>query len=61
MAGRNSIANEIEPAYVEIARQRVTKTAQHRRFAGAVEAEVIVDDNARTTRIPAIDRVQAAV
>jgi site-specific DNA-methyltransferase (adenine-specific) len=61
MAGRNSIANEIEPAYIEIARQRIMKAAQHRRLVGAVEAEVIVDENVRTTRIPVANRVQAAL
>src|SRR3984893_935639 len=61
MAGRNSIANEIEPAYVEIARQRIMHAARQRRFVGAVEAEVIVEETVLTTRIPAANRVQAAV
>jgi DNA modification methylase len=61
MAGRNSIANEIEPAYIEIARQRVMKEARQRRFVGAVEAEVIFEEDARATRIPAANRVQTAV
>jgi len=61
MAGRNSIANEIEAVYVEIARQRISKTARLRRFVGATEAEVIVDRETRTTRVPALDGVPAAV
>jgi site-specific DNA-methyltransferase (adenine-specific) len=61
MSGRNSIANEIEPAYLEIARQRIVKAARKPRFVGATEAEVIVDANVRSARIPAPDRVPAAV
>lgn len=61
MAGRNSIANEIEPAYIEMARRRITKAARERRFVGATEAEVILDEEAHTTRIPPADRVPAVV
>jgi site-specific DNA-methyltransferase (adenine-specific) len=61
MAGRNSIANEIEGAYVEIARQRISKAARQRRFVGAIEAEVILDRETRPTRVPATDGVPAAV
>ncbi len=61
MSGRNSIANDIEPAYVEIARQRIMKTARQHRVVGATEAEVIIDGKARTTGIPAADRVSAVV
>jgi DNA modification methylase len=61
MSVRNSIANEVEPAYVEIARQRITKTARQRRMVGATEADVIIDGEAHTTRIPVADRVPAAV
>lgn len=61
VTGRNSIANEIEPAYVEIARQRITKAARQPRCVGAIEAEVISDGDARATRIPAPDRIPAAV
>jgi DNA modification methylase len=61
MAGRNSIANEIEAAYVEIARQRISKEARQRRLVGATEAEVILDRETRTTRAPAADGVPAAV
>jgi len=61
ISGRNSIANEIEAAYIEIARQRITRTARQRRFVGAIEAEVIVDNDSRTARIPATDGIPAAV
>jgi site-specific DNA-methyltransferase (adenine-specific) len=61
MAGRNSIANEIEPAYVEIARQRIDKTARQSRIVGATEAEVIFVGDKPETRIPAAHRVSAAV
>jgi modification methylase len=61
MSGRNSIANEIEPAYVEIARQRITRAARKPRVVGAIEAEVIVDEDARTARIPVTDRIPAIV
>jgi len=59
MSGRNSIANEIEPAYVEIVRKRVGKLAKQPRIIGATEAEVIVDGETSTTRIPAANRVSA--
>src|ERR1700686_4744973 len=61
MSGRNSIANEIEPAYLEIARQRILKAARQHRVVGATEAEVIFEEDVRTTRIPRVDRVPAAV
>jgi len=61
MSGRNSIANDIEPAYVEIARQRILKTARQHRVVGATEAEVSIDGEARTTGISAADRISAAV
>ena len=61
MSGRNSIANEIEAAYVEIARQRVLKAARLHRFVGATEAEVIIDREPRTTRVPPSNRISAAV
>src|SRR5579864_9526372 len=61
MAGRNSIANEIEPAYVEIARHRILKAARQRRVVGATEAEVIFDGGARATRVPAASRIPTAV
>jgi len=61
ISGRNSIANEIEPAYVEIARQRIRKTAQQQRFVGAIEAEVTFDGDTRARRIPASHGISAAV
>ncbi|MGH9720346.1 MAG: DNA-methyltransferase [Bryobacteraceae bacterium] len=61
MAGRNSIANEIEPAYLEIARQRITKSARQPRVVGPTGAEVIVDWDAGATRISFSDRVRSGV
>ena len=61
ISGRNSIATEIEEAYVDIAQQRITKTARQRRFAGAIEVEVTVDREGRGTRIPDADSVPAAI
>jgi len=53
ITGRNSIANEIEPAYVDIARQRITRTARQYRLVGAIKAEVIFDGDTRATRTSA--------
>jgi len=61
MAGRNSIANEIEPAYVEIARRRIAKAAWKPRLVGAVDAEVQFEGEARTNRIPAFGGIQAVI
>lgn len=61
MSGRNSIANEIESGYVEIARQRIIKAARQHRAVGATEAEVIFYGDARTSRIPAINGISAAL
>src|SRR5580658_8853350 len=61
ITGRNSIANEVEPAYVEIARQRITKTARQPRYVGAIAAEVILDGEASGARIPATNGIPAAV
>lgn len=61
MSGRNSIANDIEPAYVEIARQRILKTARQHRVVGATEAEVSIDGETRPAGIPVVDRIPAAV
>ncbi|HUI81136.1 MAG TPA: site-specific DNA-methyltransferase [Bryobacteraceae bacterium] len=61
MSGRNSIANEIESAYIEIARQRILRTARSHRTVGAVEAEVLFDPDACETRIPPVDRIPAVV
>jgi site-specific DNA-methyltransferase (adenine-specific) len=61
MAGRNSIANEIESLYSDIARQRIARTARQTRPVGATEAEVVFDGDVRTARIPAPDGIPAAV
>lgn len=61
MSGRNSIANDIEPAYVEIARQRILKTARQHRVVGATEAEVLIDEKTCATRVPPVDRIPTAV
>ena len=59
MSGRNSIANEIEPSYIEMARKRIGKLAKQPRMVGATEAEVIVDGEASTERIQAVSGVPA--
>src|SRR5579871_7033949 len=61
ITGRNSIANEIEPAYFEIARQRISRTARQTRHVGAIEAEATFDRDSGATRIPAIDGIPASV
>src|SRR5947207_1801290 len=61
MAGRNSIANEIEPAYVDIARRRIARAAREPRLVGAVDAEVLFEGEARTNRIPAFGGIQAVI
>ncbi|MGA2271164.1 MAG: site-specific DNA-methyltransferase [Bryobacteraceae bacterium] len=61
MAGRNSIANEIESGYVEIARRRITTAARQHRLVGATEARVILDEDARTSRISPAERIRAAI
>jgi modification methylase len=40
LAGRNSIGNEIEPAYLEIAYTRLTALSNKKRHAGAVRSFV---------------------
>lgn len=61
LCGRNSIANEIEPAYVHIARQRILRTARQTRLVGATEAEVIFEQNSGAGRLPAPDRIQTSI
>jgi site-specific DNA-methyltransferase (adenine-specific) len=61
IAGRNSIANEIEPAYFEIAKRRIVNTAREPRLAGATEAHVRFDGDAATHRLPLAGRVPAAL
>ena len=43
VAGRNSIANEIEPTYLEMAHQRVEQEIQRLRFVGTARASVSID------------------
>ena len=43
LTGRNSIANEIEPAYVEFSHRRLAKAARQTRTMGPIKAEVFVD------------------
>lgn len=61
MSGRNSIANEIEPAYIKISMQRILREARRLRPVGATEAEVTFARDVRSTPIPAPDGVPAAV
>lgn len=61
ITGRNSIANDIEPLYIEIARQRMQRAARQHRVVGAVDAEVIIDADAPSTEISAARGVPAAV
>jgi modification methylase len=42
-SGRNSVGNEIEPTYIEIAKKRLKKVLQLRRTVGATKATLIVD------------------
>jgi modification methylase len=61
ITGRNSIANEIEPAYVDIARQRIQREARQDRAVGATDAEVIIAADTHSSRVPAPYGVPAAV
>ena len=61
ITGRNSIANEIEPAYIDIAYQRIMKMARQRRTVGATETEVTVVGESAPSRISSPHRVSAAV
>lgn len=61
ITGRNSISNEIESTYVEIARKRLIKAAREPRFVGATQAEVIIDGNVRPDGIPPPRGVPAAL
>ena len=40
LAGRNSIGNEIEPVYLEIAHTKLTALSHKKRLAGAVRSSV---------------------
>lgn len=61
ITGRNSIANDIEPLYIEIARQRMQRAARQHRIVGAVHAEVLIDAGPSGAAIPAARRIPAAV
>jgi modification methylase len=61
IAGRNSISNELEQTYVDIARQRIERVAREPRLSGAVIAEVSVDEDSSCTRIQASRGIPAAV
>jgi site-specific DNA-methyltransferase (adenine-specific) len=61
MCGRNSIANEIEPAYLELARKRILQTARQPRLVGATEAEIILEKEPRTTGIPTTHGIPARI
>jgi len=54
LAGRNSIANEIEPVYVDLALRRIARTACEPRLVRATTPEVIFDSDAFKERLPAI-------
>ena len=56
-AGRNSISNEIEPTYLEIARERLAKATAQIQCVGAIEA-VLTDDQ---KRVRGGDRKSAAI
>jgi site-specific DNA-methyltransferase (adenine-specific) len=60
IAGRNSIANEIEPAYVELARHRITGTARDR-LTGGTEANVTIDGDPRTKPVSPAQRIPATL
>jgi DNA modification methylase len=59
VAGRNSIANEIEPSYVELARRRIISTAREPRLVGGTEAKVTIDADAPTKRVSTTHGVSA--
>src|SRR5262249_11848377 len=61
MSGRNSIAVEIEAAYIDIARHSILKAAREYRSAGASEAEFIFAGEAQSARVQTPDGVSAAV
>ncbi len=50
-AGRNSIANEIEPTYLDLAHKRLEVELQKRRFIGTARASVSFDAPPRRTRV----------
>jgi site-specific DNA-methyltransferase (adenine-specific) len=60
ICGRNSIANEVETKYLEIARERILRAARELRVVGAIEAEAFFEGYVRTAGVPAADGVSAA-
>jgi len=51
-AGRNSIANEVEPTYLEMAQLRIDRELQRLRFVGTARATVSLDVPLRLHRRP---------
>ncbi len=49
-AGRNSIANEVEPPYVDIAKRRIDRGLQELRFVGTARATFSLDAPIRRRR-----------
>jgi site-specific DNA-methyltransferase (adenine-specific) len=49
-AGRHSIANEIEPSYLALGRQRIEREIEKRRFIGAARATLSVHDRPSARR-----------
>lgn len=50
IAGRNSIANEVEPTYMKLAIDRIRKLAKEKRTVGAVKAAVSMDKAIRISK-----------
>lgn len=61
LSGRNSIANEIEPSYLQVARARILRTAKQVRPVGATRAEVIFEKNPGADGVSAPGRIQTSV
>ncbi len=59
-AGRNSIGNEVEPAYFDIARRRLTEVGKQDRFVGPATATVLIDRSMDRARRADRDVVSAA-
>ncbi|HUG81886.1 MAG TPA: site-specific DNA-methyltransferase [Bryobacterales bacterium] len=53
LSGRNSIGNEIEPAYLKMAKQRATEMARQQRMVGPQTAEVTTIAPKGPRRLPA--------
>lgn len=59
-AGRNSIGNEVEAVYLDIASRRLTDATKQDRFVGPVTATVLVDHGTRAARKATPNVVSAA-